>query len=117
MIEVYGIPNCDTVKKARVWLTDHQIEYTFQDFKKITVSEALVTEWINAFGLEVAINKRGTTWRKLSDNEKSLCENTDTALPIILSNLSMVKRPIIVSNNKAVLIGFNIDDWAKYFQK
>ncbi len=117
MIEVYGIPNCDTVKKARTWLTDHQIEYTFQDFKKIEVKDATVMSWIEAFGLDTVINKRGTTWRKLSDDEKTLCENAETALPIILSNLSMVKRPIVAIDDKPTLIGFNADDWTKQFQK
>ncbi|GAA5101612.1 Spx/MgsR family RNA polymerase-binding regulatory protein [Wohlfahrtiimonas larvae] len=116
MIEVYGIPNCDTVKKARVWLTDNNIEFTFQDFKKITVETATIQNWIDAFGLDVVINKRGTTWRKLSDDEKALCESADTVIPLILSNLSMVKRPILVQDGKAVLIGFKAEDWAKYFQ-
>lgn len=117
MIEVYGIPNCDTVKKARVWLTENRIEYTFQDFKKVTIEDTTISSWIDAFGLDTVINKRGTTWRKLSDTDKTLCENAESALPIILSNLSMVKRPIVSIDGKPVLIGFTADDWAKQFQK
>lgn len=117
MIEVYGIPNCDTVKKARVWLTENHIDYTFQDFKKIDLPETTLTNWIQTFGLDTVINKRGTTWRKLSGDEKALCADPSTAAPIILSNLSMVKRPIVVVDSQASLIGFVVDDWQNYFQK
>lgn len=117
MIELYGIPNCDTVKKSRVWLTDQMIEYQFQDFKKVSIDPAMLARWIDQLGLENILNKRGATWRKLSDDDKKRCEGIESAIPIILSNLSVIKRPLIIDNGHAVLIGFSEDAWAKHFHK
>lgn len=117
MIKLYGIPNCDTVKKARAWLKGNAIEYTFEDFKKIEITTDMLSTWIATFGLDKLINKRGTTWRKLSADEQSACTEIDTAIPIIITHLSMIKRPIVTHNDQGILIGFSIESWGKYFQK
>ncbi|ELV07710.1 Protein YffB [Wohlfahrtiimonas chitiniclastica SH04] len=111
MFIIYGIPNCDTVKKARAWLTEQNIEYTFSDFKKSAPSAELLKTWIDAFGLDVVINKRGTTWRKLSTEDQAACAAVKTALPILLANLSMIKRPILMKDDQPIFIGFDPSLW------
>ena len=75
MIELYGITNCDTVKKARNWLAENNIVYEFSDFKKNAPSEAVIRQWLEQVPLETLLNKRGTTWRKLDDADRQAAEN------------------------------------------
>ncbi len=105
MIKLYGIPNCNTVSKARKWLTANNISYEFHNFKKEGLEEAILTAWVDKLGWEALLNKRGTTWRKLPDEIKADIDR-DKAIPIMLANTSIIKRPII--DNKGVLtVGFS----------
>jgi len=110
---VYGIPNCNTVKKALDWLKANQIDFEFHDFKKKGVSAEKLTEWFNTFGWEKVINKNGLTFKKLSKEEQNSIDNADAALNYLLQNTSAIKRPVVEVENKAILIGFNEDSYAQ----
>ncbi len=109
-ITVYGIPNCDSVKKARVWLTDHGVDYVFHDFKKQGVPADALDFWLKQVCWEVLVNRKGTTWRKLDAAlQASVVDNT-SARAVMLANASVIKRPVVV-NGKTVIVGVNPDAW------
>ncbi len=109
MIKIYGTPNCDTMKKARKWLDDNNLEYEFHDYKKQGVPEKNLKQWVNKAGWEVVLNKRGTTWRKL---DESIKDNIDerSAINVMLENASAIKRPVLETGNK-LLVGFNESEY------
>lgn len=94
-ITVYGIPNCDTVKKARVWLADQQQDVTFHDFKKQGLERTTVAQWLQHLDWEVLLNRKGTTWRKLSDERRAAVLDADSALELMLESPSVIKRPVL----------------------
>ena len=104
MLKMYGIPNCDTIKKARNWLKDNNVDYEFHNYKKDGVPEKELKKWVKDVGWETLLNKRGTTWRKLDDTTK---DNVDekSAISIMLDNPSIIKRPVL-DNGKTLLVGF-----------
>ena len=104
MIKIYGIPNCDTMKKARKWLDSNNLDYELHDYKKLGVPEKNLKQWINKTGWEIVLNKRGTTWRKLSDEIKNNIDE-NSAIQVMLDNPSAIKRPVLESG-KTLLIGF-----------
>ena len=110
---VYGIPNCDTVKKARVWLDGHGIAFTFHDYKKAGIDAAKLRSWCTDMGWSVILNRSGTTFRALQQEDK---ENIDTgkAIALMLAQPSMIKRPIIETGGK-LLVGFKPDAYAAAF--
>ena len=110
---LYGIPNCDTVRKARKWLDARGIAYVFHDFKKEGVDAGRVARWVDAAGLDTVLNRRGTTWRKLSDEEKARGEGND-AVSLLVQHSSMIKRPV-VEHGDTVLVGFKEDIWDAHF--
>jgi len=105
MIEMYGIPNCNSIKKAKDWLESHQVDYTFHNYKKEGVSSDNLTSWCQQVGWETLLNKRGTTWRKLEESDKSDVDESK-AIALMLANPSMIKRPVIVSQNE-IIVGFD----------
>lgn len=109
MIDVYGIPNCDTVKKARKWLEAEGRDYTFHDYKKEGVDAGKLVGWTDAVGWEVLLNKRGTTFRKLDDAEKEGIDR-EKAIALMVAHPSMIKRPV-VEHAGSVLVGFKPDEW------
>jgi len=111
MITLYGIPNCDTIKKARKWLKDNGVDYEFYDYKKQGVPEKELKAWVKQVGWETLLNKRGTTWRKLDDDTKNSADEK-SAIQIMLENPSIIKRPVLVKG-KVLLVGFSTDDYAK----
>lgn len=108
---VYGIPNCDTVKKARKWLEANGIDYAFHDYKKEGADPVKVAAWIAAKGVDTVLNKRGTTFRKLSDEEKAQTEDSHSAVTLLVQHPSMIKRPV-VEHGGAILVGFKEDEWS-----
>lgn len=112
-MKLYGIRNCDTVKKARKWLDDSDLSYNFHDFKKDGLSSEQLERWERAVGWETLINRRGTTWRKLPDEVRDSI-SAQSAHDVMFDNPSIIKRPV-VENGNDVLVGFNADEWAKYF--
>ena len=113
---MYGIPNCDTVKKARAWLVENQIDYTFHDFKKAGITLTTLHSWLQDISLETLLNRRGTSWRNLSDAAKAAAEHEDKALALMVENPSLIKRPIIVSDNRVKAVGFSNDSYLAIFK-
>jgi Spx/MgsR family transcriptional regulator len=109
MIKIYGIANCDTMKKVRRWLEANGIEYEFHDYKKHGVPEKNLKNWVKQAGWETVLNKRGTTWRKLGDDVKNNI-NEATAIQLMLNHPSIIKRPVLESD-KLLLIGFKQDEY------
>jgi len=112
VIELYGIPNCDTVKKARKWLESSDIDFTFHNFKKEGVTVSQLEDWIAKASLDVVLNKRGTTWRKLPDKVKQDLDH-DKALQLMAENPSMIKRPVLILQDGSVHIGFKPEQYAE----
>lgn len=108
-LQFYGIPNCDTVKKARVWLDGQGRSYTFHDYKKEGADAGKLAAWSDAVGWEVLLNKRGTTFRKLSDADKSDIDQAK-AISLMVQHPSLIKRPV-VEHADGVLVGFRQDEW------
>jgi len=111
MIEIYGIKNCDTMKKAFRWLDDNKIEYRFHDYKKEGLEISMAKAWIDQLGWESVINKRGTTWRKLDEETKNTMDN-EKAIEVIVNHSSMIKRPLLIQNG-AIYLGFNAEEYAQ----
>jgi arsenate reductase len=110
---VYGIPNCNTVKKATNWLKEQGREFTFHDFKKSGVTAEKLNAWCDAFGWENVLNKKGTTWRKLSPEEQVSVQDQKSAVQLLLSHTSAIKRPVIELDDKPVLLGFQEESYAQ----
>lgn len=113
-ITLYGIPNCDTVKKARTWLTDQGFEYVFHDFKKQGLPEKALNSWLKALDWETVVNRKGTSWRKLSPDEQASVTNAVTAKPFLLTNPSLVKRPVIEWQSvkgTVITVGYQPEQW------
>lgn len=113
MYKIYGIKNCNTMKKAFDWLSENNVPYEFHDYKKMGISEDKIQDWLTQKPWDVLINRGGTTWKKLSDAEKSSAE--EEAMKLMIEKPSMIKRPII-ENDKIIVIGFNSDTYEKIFK-
>lgn len=113
MITVYGIANCDTVKKARAWLTARGVAHTFHDFKKAGVPADRLPAWITAVSLEKLLNRQGTTWRKLEPAVQTSAANEAGARALMLANPSVIRRPVVDWGGAHALItaGFNAQVW------
>jgi Spx/MgsR family transcriptional regulator len=116
-IQVYGLPHCDTVKKARSWLTDHQLAYEFHDFKKQGVPEASIDHWLSLLGWETLLNRKGTTWRKLDASTQASVQDAASAKALMLLHPSLIKRPVVEwpvhGTAAAVSVSFNAQSWSK----
>ncbi len=110
---IYGIPNCDTVKKARAWLSAHGVEYRFHDFKKAGLPEAALTRWTLAMGWQPLLNRKGTIWRKLDPAVQQAAGDEAGALRLMLAQTSVVKRPVVEWPDGTVTVGFDAEDWAR----
>ncbi|MCX3068788.1 ArsC family reductase [Providencia stuartii] len=113
---MYGIKNCDTIKKARRYLEDNGINYQFHDYRVEGIDDALLSTFIAQLGWEVLVNKRGTTWRKLSDAEKNAVVDAESAKKVLLTEPAMIKRPILVSADNRYLVGFSADEYQQFTQ-
>lgn len=109
---LYGIPNCDTVKKARAWLSEHGVDYAFHDFKKSGVPADRLAAWMQAVGWEKILNRQGTTWRKLDAQAQLRSGNADGARDLMLAQPSVIKRPVVEWPDGAITVGFDARDWA-----
>lgn len=111
MIHLYGIPNCDTVKKARVWLDAQGKAYTFHDYKKEGADPEKLAGWIAAAGLDVVVNRKGTTFRALSDEDKARAADSHTTVALLVQQPSIIKRPV-AEHAGGILVGFKEDEWS-----
>lgn len=111
MITLYGIPNCDTVKKARAWLGEHDVAHDFHDFKKQGVPAAHLDDWIAQLGWEKLVNRKGTMWRRLDAARQAAVTDAASAKALMLSQPSVIKRPV-VEWGADTTVGFDADAWA-----
>jgi len=107
MKTVFGIKNCNTVKKVLDYLNEHQIAYEFHDYKKLGVTSSVLENWCNQVSWEVLVNKKGTTWRQLTDEEKAAVKDVASAVALMLAKTSVIKRPIITESDRILTIGFD----------
>lgn len=113
MITLYGIPNCDTVKKARVWLAGRGVEYVFHDFKKQGVPGDLA-RWADAVGWEKLLNRKGNTWRTLSVEQQATATDAQAAMALMREHASVIKRPVVDWGDGAeprFSVGFDVKQW------
>jgi arsenate reductase len=115
MIKLYGIKNCDTVKKAMKWLIDHDVEYQFHDYKKDGVDRIKLAEFVKKFGWEKLVNRKGATWRQLDEAEQKKIINDKSALELMCEKPSVIKRPIVDCGSKQ-LIGFEVEEYEDVFR-
>lgn len=113
MATIYGIANCDTVKRARAWLADHGVEAQFHDFKKQGVPAELLPTWLAAFGRDRLVNRAGTTWRKLDDAAKAAVVDDATATALMLAEPSVIKRPVVQWPGGEWTLGFSAEAFEK----
>ncbi len=113
MIQLYGIANCDSVKKARRWFADHDIDIEFHDFKKEGIKQTLLSQWCDQVGWEILVNRRGTTWRQLSEEDKTDL-NKKRACTLMAANPSLIKRPVIARNGQ-LWVGFDEQSYREFF--
>jgi Spx/MgsR family transcriptional regulator len=105
MLTLYGIPNCDTVKKARTWLTEQGLDYTFHDFKKQGVPLERLPLWTKALGWEALVNRQGLTWRKLDDAAKAAVIDAASAQALMVAQPSVIRRPVLERDGQCLCVG------------
>lgn len=115
-IVMYGIPNCNTVKKAREWLESNQLDYVFHDYKKQGVPEGNLQAWVDAFGWERVLNRAGMTWRKLNDAAKEAVTSNEKAMALMVEKPSIIKRPIVEVDGH-MLLGFKETEYQQQFNQ
>ena len=111
---LYGIPNCNTVKKARAWLAERGVEVVFHDYKKQGVPEAELRAWVKTLGWETLLNRKGTTWRKLDAARQAAVTDAASAIALMLEQPSVIRRPVLL-RGAALRVGFDAEDWAALF--
>jgi Spx/MgsR family transcriptional regulator len=116
MMKIYGITNCDTVKKALSWLKDNKVDYEFHDFKKLGLDKLKLEEWNAKAGYETFLNTKGLTWKQLDPVTKESVKSFADALPLLQQKTSMIKRPV-VEDNGFLFFGFNEDVYRQHFKK
>jgi len=112
-VVIYGIKNCDSIKKAKKWLNDHAVEFVFHDYRQDGLSESLLNTLESALGWQQMVNKRGTTWRKLDDTVKESI-NQHSAVALMLDNPAIIKRPIL-DTGTVLKLGFSANDYQEIF--
>lgn len=114
MIKVYGISNCDTVRKARRWLDEQGIDYQFHDYRKDGLTKAMLEPWFERLGWESLLNRRGTTWRQLPESVRDGIDGP-SAVEVMLQSPAIIKRPLVDTGSE-LLLGFDADQWAQHIQ-
>jgi arsenate reductase len=114
-VTIYGINNCDTMKKAFTWFDENGIAYTFHDYKKQGITIKKLTEWLQQTEVTKLINTKGTTFKKLTKEQQESINSKSAAIEIMLIQTSLIKRPLVEVNNK-VILGFNTAEWETIFK-
>jgi arsenate reductase (glutaredoxin) len=112
---VYGIKNCDTVKKALTWLDKHKVDYEFHDYKSKGISESKLKAWAKQVGWETLVNRKGMTWRQLDEDVKATVTSASGAIALMKEKTSVIKRPLVELNDAVVTVGFVEEDYKKHF--
>lgn len=115
MYKVYGIPNCDTIKKVKDWLDAHKIKYEFHNYKTEGIDAQRLKAWCAQVGWETILNKKSTSWRELDTATQGKVTSEKTAIPLMLENNSIIKRPVIERGDKVVVVGFKAAEYEKLF--
>lgn len=115
-ITLYGIPNCDQIKKSRTWLDEQGIVYTFHDFKKAGFERSTLESWLRDQSWDVLLNRKGTTWRALSDTRKASIADASSAAELMLEMPSIIKRPVLYIDGKTH-VGFSEEKYQQIFKK
>lgn len=113
MIKLYGIPNCDTMKKARVWLAEHGVDYAFHDYKKAGIDEKMLRAWVKELGWKPLLNTRGMMWRKVPQDVKDSIDEA-SAIALMLETPSIIKRPVL-DTGKQRYVGFKPEQYKQIF--
>lgn len=111
---LHGIPNCDTVKKARAWLAGQGVAYRFHDFRRDGVPPAELERWIRTLGVERLVNRKGTTWRGLDSTTQAAAADADGARRLMLAHPGVIKRPVMQWADGALTVGFDAGLWAAH---
>lgn len=114
MVTLYGIPNCDTMKKARSWLAEHGIEYAFHDYKKAGIDETVLRAWVDELGWQALLNSHGTTWRKVPQEVKDAIDES-SAIRLMLETPSIIRRPVLDIDGKRH-VGFKPEAYTEVFE-
>ncbi|ANI31284.1 ArsC family transcriptional regulator [Yersinia entomophaga] len=114
-ISLYGIKNCDTIKKARRWLEDNAIPYRFHDYRVDGLTDTLLQGFIEHLGWESLLNTRGTTWRKLDEAQRAAVVDAHTAKALMLEQPAIIKRPVLEAANGGILLGFKPESYQQFF--
>ena len=114
-VTIYGIPNCDTMKKARAWLESHEVPYEFHDYKRAGIEQAYLEAWSKKVGWETLLNRAGTTFRKLSESDKQGL-NEAKAIRLMQAQPSLIKRPVLEAARGKLLVGFKPEIYAETFK-
>ncbi len=112
---LYGIPNCDTVKKARAWLAEHRVEYEFHDYKKLGIDTTRLDAWFAQVDWQQLLNRSGTTWRKLDEAHKAAITTAATAAALMRAQPSVIRRPVIETDT-GLLVGFDAQRYTEHFK-
>ncbi len=115
-VTIYGIKNCDTMKKARRWLDEAGIDYAFHDYRAAGIERSTLRGWVEALGWEVLLNRAGTTFRKLPDEARQDLD-ADRAVALMLSQPAMIKRPVLEAGDGRLLVGYKAERYAEFFGK
>ncbi len=113
MITVYGLPNCETVKKARAWLQERGVPHAFHDFRKQGLPNERLDAWLAALGWEALLNRRGTTWRQLDEATRAAVGDATSARTLMLARPSVIRRPVVEWSDAAVSVGFDPAEWSQ----
>lgn len=114
---MYGIKNCDTIKKARKFLDANEVAYQFHDYRADGLDTALLQTFIDTLGWESLLNTRGTTWRKLSESERNAVNNADAAREVMLAQPAIIKRPLLCGTDGSMLLGFSESSYLLFIQE
>jgi arsenate reductase (glutaredoxin) len=109
---IYGIPNCDTIKKTLNWFKENKIDFEFHDYKKSPITKSKLEAWSKKVGWDILLNKKGTTWRKLPVDQQGKITTQTAAIKLMMENNSIIKRPVVEDGEK-LLVGFNETDFIK----
>ncbi|GHB72669.1 ArsC family reductase [Persicitalea jodogahamensis] len=115
-LKLYGIPNCDTIRKTRKWLDANDVSYEFHDYKKSGITRQKLNEWLAQYPWEKLLNRAGTTWRRLSEEEKAKITDTESAAEFLLHNTSAIKRPVLEKEDSGIIaVGFDANVYQSLF--